>query len=99
GQGYVQLDNHGVITCEPPELNEDAFTQQVEGIGPHGSVSLREGRSISWAALNDRTWKLIFESALRADHGAELNSPGSKGRIGGGYGGFFLRVRGSDNVE
>jgi predicted dehydrogenase len=99
GQGYVQLDNHGVITGEPPELNEDAFTQQLQWIGHDGSVSLREVRSISWAALDDRTWKLIFESALRADHGAELNSPGSKGRIGGGYGGFFWRFPACDNVK
>src|SRR5215212_5194116 len=99
GQGYVLLDNHGVITGEPPELDDDGFTQQLQWIGHDGSVSLREVRSISWAALDDRTWKLIFESALRADHGAELNSPGSKGRIGGGYGGFFWRFPACDNVN
>jgi predicted dehydrogenase len=100
GQGYVLLDDHGVITGEPPELNDNnAFSQQLQWIGHDGSVSLREVRSISWAALDDRTWKLIFESALHADHGAELNSPGSRGRIGGGYGGFFWRFPACDNVE
>jgi hypothetical protein len=42
---------------------------------------------------------LIFETALSADSHAELNSPGSKGRIGGGYGGFFWRFPACDNVE
>jgi predicted dehydrogenase len=99
GQGYLLLDNHGVITGEPPELDDHAFTQQLQWIGRDGTVQLREARSISWAATDERTWKLTFESSLHAAAGAELNSPGSKGRIGGGYGGFFWRFPAGDNVE
>jgi predicted dehydrogenase len=99
GQGYVLLDNHGVITGEPPELNEDAFTQELRWIGHGGSIQLREGRSIGWTAVDEQTWRLIFDSRLRADAGAELNSPGSKGRAGGGYGGFFWRFPACDNVQ
>jgi predicted dehydrogenase len=99
GQGYVLLDNHGVITGEPPELNDHAFTQELQWIGHDGSVQLREVRSIGWTGIDERTWKLIFDSRVRADSGAELNSPGSKGRVGGGYGGFFWRFPACDNVE
>ena len=42
---------------------------------------------------------MIFESRLRADSDAQLGSPGSKGKIGGGYGGFFWRFPACDKVE
>ena len=64
-----------------------------------GSVQLREHRSISWTALNEQTWKLIFESALRAEGDVTLSSPGSKGRTGAGYGGFFWRFPACEAVE
>src|SRR5215213_3933899 len=99
GRGYELLDNHGVITGEPPKLNDHAFTQELQWIGHDGSVQLREVRSIGWIGIDEQTWKLIFDSRLRADSGAELNSPGSKGRVGGGYGGFFWRFPACDNVE
>ena len=99
GQGYLLLDNHGVITGEPPELDDHGFTQELQWIGRDGSVQLREVRSISWVDINEQAWKLIFESALAADSGTELNSPGSKGRVGGGYGGFFWRFPACDKVE
>jgi predicted dehydrogenase len=99
GQGYVLLDDHGRIVGEPPVLRSDGFTQELQWIGRDGLVQLREQRSIGWAALNEQSWRLIFESSLRADTGAELGSPGSKGRIGGGYGGFFWRFPACENVE
>jgi len=99
GKGYVLLDNHGVIVGEPAELEEDAFTQELKWIAHDGSVVLDEQRSIGWSAIDQQSWRLIFESRLRADAGAALNSPGSKGRIGGGYGGFFWRFPACDNVE
>jgi Methane oxygenase PmoA len=68
-------------------------------MGHGGSVQLRETRSIGWTAIDMQRWRLIFDSLLRADSGVELNSPGSKGRAGGGYGGFFWRFPFCDNVE
>jgi len=99
GRGYVLLDNHGVIVGQPPELEDDAFTQELAWIARDGSVALHEQRSIGWSAIDEQSWRLIFESRLRADAGAQLNSPGSKGRTGGGYGGFFWRFPACDNVE
>jgi predicted dehydrogenase len=99
GQGYVLLDNHGVISGEPPDLTDHAFTHELQWIGHDGSVQLREQRLISWAAMNERAWRLSFDTSFRADVGAEINSPGSKGRSGGGYGGFFWRFPACDSVE
>ena len=39
GQGYVLLDNHGVIVGEPPEPGDDAFTQELRWIGHDGSLA------------------------------------------------------------
>ena len=99
GQGYVLLDDHGVITGEPPELDADALTHELRWIGRDGSTQLREQRSISWGTMGEGKWKLTFETSLRADTGATLGSPGSKGRVGGGYGGFFWRFPAGENVE
>jgi predicted dehydrogenase len=99
GRGYVLLDNHGEIVGEAPDLRADGFTQQLGWMGHDGSVQLREQRSVSWAAMNERTWRLTFESALQAESDVMLNSPGSKGRPGGGYGGFFWRFPACEAVE
>jgi len=99
GQGYVLLDDHGVIVGEPPVLQDDAFTQELRWIGRDGSVQIREQRFVAWAAMNKETWRLDFESSLRADAGVTLGSPGSKGRIDGGYGGFFWRFPACENIE
>jgi predicted dehydrogenase len=99
GEGYVLLDNHGVIVGESLELENDAFTQELNWIGHDGSIVLHEQRSIAWSDIDQQQWRLIFESRLRADAGAQLGSPGSKGRVGGGYGGFFWRFPACDNVQ
>jgi hypothetical protein len=99
GEGYVLLDNHGEINGEPLQVQENGFSQQLSWVGRDGSAELRERRTVSWVPVDGRTWKLIFESALQADRDATLNSPGSKGRPGGGYGGFFWRFPECYDVE
>jgi hypothetical protein len=99
GQGYQLLDDHGVVVGEEPEQEPDGFSQQLSWFGRDGSVQLAERRSVGWAGLDARTWRLHFESELRADHGATLGSPGSKGRPDGGYGGFFWRFPSCNSVE
>jgi hypothetical protein len=99
GEGYVLLDNHGVIVGESLELEDDAFTQELNWIGHDGSIVLHEQRSIAWSDIDQQQWRLIFASRLRADAGAQLGSPGSKGRVGGGYGGFFWRFTACDNAQ
>jgi predicted dehydrogenase len=99
GNGYVLLDNHGEIVGPPPDVQADGFTQRLEWVGHDGSVELREQRSVTWAARDEQTWTLVFESTLRAERTVTLNSPGSKGRPDGGYGGFFWRFPACDGVD
>ena len=99
GEGYVLLDNHGSVVGEPLEIHDDTLAQKLSWIGHDGTLVLREERSIAWAALDDTAWRLTFASALRSENGAVLNSPGSKGRVGGGYGGFFWRFPACANVD
>jgi Methane oxygenase PmoA len=88
-----------VIVGEALELEDNAFTQELNWIGHDGSIVLHEQRSIAWSDIDQQQWRLIFASRLRADAGAQLGSPGSKGRVGGGYGGFFWRFPACDNVQ
>lgn len=104
GEGYVLLDNHGSVVGEPAEIRGDALTQELSWIGHDGSTVLRERRSIGWSALEESrlaetAWRLTFASSLRSETDAVLNSPGSKGRVGGGYGGFFWRFPACANVD
>jgi predicted dehydrogenase len=99
GKGYVLLDNHGEIVGETLDVHADGFTQQLNWVGHDRSVLLREQRTVGWAAVDEQTWKLIFESTLRAEGDVTLNSPGSKGRPGGGYGGFGWRFPACNDVE
>lgn len=99
GAGYVLLDNHGVITGEPPAIEDGGFTQALRWVGRDGSVLLHEHRSVRWTAQDARTWRLRWESALSAERPVELGSPGSKGRPAAGYGGFFWRFPACDQVE
>ena len=99
GRGYVWFDNHGEVVGEAPDVQATGFTAQLRWLGHDGSVQLRERRSVSWAGIDEQTWKLTFESTLTADAGATINSPGSKGRPDGGYGGFFWRFPACQDVD
>jgi hypothetical protein len=92
GTGYVLLDDHGRVVGEAPGPAGDGFRQRLAWVGHDGSVLLREERAVRWAGLDERTWRLTFASILRAERDVVLSSPGSKGRPGGGYGGFFWRL-------
>ena len=67
--------------------NDGGFTQELRWIAHDGALALREQRSIGWTAIDEQSWRLIFDSELRTDAGAQLGSPGSKGRIGDQRGG------------
>lgn len=99
GTGYVLLDNHGRVVGETPEPAGDGFRQRLAWLGHDGSVLLREERTVRWAGLDARGWRLTFASTLRAERDVLLHSPGSKGRPGGGYGGFFWRLPACQGAE
>lgn len=60
--------------------------------GPGGGPLLREDRTLAWGPASDG-WQLTWTSSFRAavDRRVVLGSPGSHGRAGAGYGGWFLR--------
>jgi predicted dehydrogenase len=98
-RGYELLDDHGVVVGGPVELEPSGFRQQLEWVGSSGAKELVEDRRVGWAGVTAGVWRLAFVSSLTADSQAQLGSPGSKGRVGGGYGGFFWRFPSCGNVE
>lgn len=93
-EGYVWRDDHGRIAGEEPRVSLDRLEQSLRWIGPDGSALLDERRTIAWQTVDERAWMLTARFALiPATAGAAvLQSPGSKGRPLGGYGGFFWRL-------
>ncbi|NUT53187.1 MAG: oxidoreductase, partial [Saccharothrix sp.] len=82
GQGYVPGELGRVEETGPGEL---AWCDSA------GAVLLRERRRIRRRLLADG-WELEWTSVLTAAEHVVLHSPGSKGREGAGYGGWFWRL-------
>lgn len=82
GQGYVPGELGLVREVGPGSL---------EWCDAGGGVLLRERRSIRVKAVEGGV-ELEWSSVLTAVVDVEINSPGSKGRAGAGYGGWFWRL-------
>jgi predicted dehydrogenase len=98
-RGYTMLDDHGIVAGGPVQLEPTGFRQRLEWIGHQGRRELVEQRRVFWASVGPRLWRLTFTTSLLADNRVELGSPGSKGRVGGGYGGFFWRFPACGGVD
>lgn len=108
GQGYVLLDNHGHIESESIQylepkngaaLTTAGLDHQLVWSDHKSRQVIREHQTIRCSTLNQVSpsapsgWLLLFQTDLHAIDGAvSLGSPGSNGRVGGGYGGFFWRL-------
>ncbi len=97
GDGYHWRDDHGTVRhLEWRRRAVAALAHDLAWIGPDRRCRLVERRSISAAAVGAATdrWMLEFQFNLRNVSGRTLSlgSPGSNGRSGGGYGGFFWRL-------
>ncbi|QQQ79695.1 PmoA family protein [Saccharothrix sp. 6-C] len=82
GRGYVPGELGRVEETGPGEL---AWCDSA------GAVLLRERRRVRRRAVADG-WELEWTSVLTAVGDVVLHSPGSKGREGAGYGGWFWRL-------
>lgn len=108
GRGYVLLDNHGRIESrgiqQVPEMNGSAaphvgLDHSLAWINEKGRQVISESQRIRCSPFPSSSsnplagWQLSFKTDLTAVDGTvSLGSPGSNGRVGGGYGGFFWRL-------
>lgn len=103
GRGYTWRADHGRVHHEdwlagPPEPGEagpGSVTGRLSWRGQDGSLLMTERRNLTWrAATTAPGWELHWHSELTnaTDAPLTLGSPGSHGREGGGYGGFFWRM-------
>ncbi|WP_251042010.1 DUF6807 family protein [Arthrobacter sp. ISL-30] len=91
---YVWRNDHGRVHGIAKAMSTGSFSETLNWIGPDGSPILNEQRQWSAVALGPSTWKLRldFELSPAGSEPVSLGSPGSNGRDGGGYGGFFWRL-------
>jgi hypothetical protein len=112
GRGYVLLDNHGKIDSKA--INKVPSTSQAgasdSGLDHEliwtdhkGRQVIREQQTIRCTPLDSgpsSNWRFSFKTDFTAIDGrVSLGSPGSNGRVGGGYGGFFWRLPRCTNVK
>ncbi|HET7782037.1 MAG TPA: DUF6807 family protein [Arthrobacter sp.] len=100
---YVWRPDHGSITVRDTLVEEtaartggrDGKLQELLGWnGPDGAPVLVEERTWTWAGVSPSIWRMSLDFALSPAGGqpVSLGSPGSNGRLEGGYGGFFWRL-------
>ncbi len=101
GQGYRWLDDHGRIVTTALTTTDDGFASAADWLTPSGAALLTERTRWSFAPSGDpRAWAFRTSTALTASGPAvELGSPGTNGRVGGGYGGFAWRFPEASDVE
>ncbi|WP_412875790.1 PmoA family protein [Curtobacterium flaccumfaciens pv. flaccumfaciens] len=93
GRGYVWRDDHGAVEVVHAEQHDTTSAEHLVWRGPGRTVVLREDRTLRWRAVTSG-WELSWSSSFRTpgDSPVHLGSPGSNGRTGAGYGGFFWRL-------
>lgn len=99
-QRYVWRDDHGSIRTVSNDFSDDGrqLASVLEWVGHDGSVLIDERRTTTVERLDDQSgsasgWVLDLSYELSARNEAvSLGSPGSNGRVAGGYGGFFWRL-------
>lgn len=93
GEGYVWRDDHGTVTLERAEVVGGTRTEEVLWRGPDGRPVLHEERSTTCTGLGPDAWELRTTSTFRPTGSTpvRLGGPGSNGRTGAGYGGFWWR--------
>lgn len=92
GLGYAWRDDHGSVELVHAEQHDTMSAEALVWRGPDRAVVLREDRTLRWRAVASG-WELSWSSSFRTpgDTPVHLGGPGSNGRAGAGYGGFFWR--------
>lgn len=83
---------HGSIRTLASRAGSGFRSEELAWDDPSGVELVREQREWRWEAVDDVTWMLRLRFELRPSASpVTLESPGSRGRSGAGYGGFFWR--------
>ncbi|MCK9794038.1 PmoA family protein [Isoptericola sp. 4D.3] len=92
-RAYVWRDDHGRVRLDDHAREGGVADEVLTWCDPSGGPLLTERRR--WEASSaPHGWWLDLRTELRSATGSpvSLGGPGSNGRSGGGYGGFFWRV-------
>jgi LacI family transcriptional regulator len=99
-EGPTLLPNHGRQVSGGTRVADDgaALVDEITWLDEHDQPLLREDRRLCAVPLPDgRGWTLRWSSVLHAAHGPlRIESPGTNGRPGAGYGGIFWRLPSAD---
>lgn len=97
--GAVQPAVGGAEPATGAEVSTGRAVERLAWRGHDGTVLLTETRTLTWTAAPEG-WELGVESVLTAGGApVTLGSPGTNGREGGGYGGFFWRLPSCTDVD
>jgi Family of unknown function (DUF6807) len=94
GEGYVWRDDHGRVEHAGFARRDDSgFIERLRWVTPTDEVLLSEERRLRARPVRDG-WELEIGTTLTnaTDRDVRLGSPGTNGREGAGYGGFFWRL-------
>jgi len=97
---YVWRPDHGRVRVDRHAREAGVVDQELTWCDPTGDPLLTEHRR--WEATpSPDGWWLDLRTELRSATGApvSLGGPGSNGRAGGGYGGFFWRIAPCSDVR
>ncbi|MGN6427964.1 MAG: DUF6807 family protein [Leifsonia sp.] len=98
--GYRWGRTHGSAIVSERSRRPDAERTRLAWRDARGDIVLHENRTWSWRTVDEQTWRLRLRIELSAAAGpVRLDSPGSLGRPGAGYGGFFWRFAPCTGIE
>lgn len=106
--GYTWRHDHGSVRHDAWDLEEPTLhRERLTWFDAEGLPVLTEARTLRWgpafALATGTGWLLELTSVLMLAAGRSgpvpLGSPGSNGRAGGGYGGFFWRLPACQDVD
>ncbi|MGV8882647.1 MAG: DUF6807 family protein [Rhodoglobus sp.] len=97
-RGYTWRDDHGCIVSRHPRVSPTSITDVLSWLAPDGSELLQQQFDLTARAV-DVGWVFDLSFDLRGSRAVSLGSPGSNGRVGGGYGGLTWRIAECSNVH
>lgn len=102
GSGYESRDDHGrIVHTGWSARSESSAAEDLVWEDAAGAPLLHERRELAWGEAGEGVWwlELAFSLSPAGPASVALGSPGSSGRPGAGYGGFFWRLPACEDVD